>query len=111
MKCNGCGNENARHIRIGKGFEVCERCGSLDVGGVPDVYCPEGGYFDENLADKTHRKGQFIRDRHHKAAVMRDLGLAEAGSLRNPETGKVTPYFKNPEKRRKYCIDNFGGNG
>lgn len=88
--------------------ESCDCCGRVIVSALPDVSCPTGGYFDENLADKDHPKGQFIRSKEHKAGVLRQLGLEEAGSNRNPTTGKVTPYIADPEKRKRYCRENFG---
>lgn len=114
MKCGGCGNEEATHVRIRytdnrERIEVCDRCGNLAGYALPDASCPNGGYFDENLADTDHRKGQWVRSKEHKAALLKQLGLEEAGSTRNPQTGKVMPYIKDPVKRRKYFIDNFGG--
>lgn len=113
MKCEGCGNEEALHIRIrysdnGCKYEVCDRCGNLVQYAPPDASCPTGGYFDENLADATHRKGQWVHDKAHKKEILRRLGLEEAGSNRNSTTGKVTPYIADPAKRRKFCLDNFG---
>lgn len=111
MRCNGCGNEKALHVRIGKGFEICDKCGSLPTTSLPDVFFEGTGYFDENLADKQHPKGQYIHSRRQKAEIIRKLGLREAGSDINPDTGKQLPYIPNPQKRRKFLIDNFGNEG
>ena len=113
MRCGGCGNQEAGRIRIlyhdGKRHEFCDKCGGLGSVGVPDVFCPGGGYFDENLADREHPKGQFVHGKRHKAMLLKKLNRAEWGDAKNPVTGKVTPYIKDPEKRRRYCIENFGG--
>ena len=113
MICNGCGNKEALHVKIcytdkGEKIELCEKCGKAGHITIPDVYYPGHPYFDENLADKDHRKGQMVNSKAHKAALLKKLNLVEAGDIKNPLTGKVTPYFKDPEKRRRWCAENFG---
>ena len=115
MKCEGCGNTEALHIRVsyheGEKQEQCDICGNLGRFDSTDAYCPIGGYFDENLADAQHRKGQYVHSKRHKAALLKRLNRVEAGGQRNPVTGHVTPYIKDPDRRRRYMMDNFGGNG
>lgn len=124
MKCEGCGNESAYHI-VGSGKwipdypnadgtrgrkdEWCNRCGSLANFALPDVWCPNGGYFDENLCDAQHPKGQHVGSKKHKTEILKRLNLRETGDMKNPVTGKVTPFISDVQARRRFCLDNYGG--
>lgn len=110
MKCNSCGNEYAYHIRTGKykksngeyeRWEVCDRCGSLPVEGIPDVSDVHEPYFDEHLANAQHPDGQWIYSRKQKAEVLKSMGLRE-------KRESTIPFIKDVEARRKYFRSKFG---
>ena len=61
-------------------------------------------YFDEHLRDKEHPKGRWIYSRQQKADVLKKLGLREK------RESKIK-FYKDPERRRKYCTDMWGGKG
>jgi hypothetical protein len=88
MKCNGCGADNAIKMRIvydekeNVSREICDHCGLRGSVGVPDVYF-RSPYFDENLGDERNPNGQRIESKMHKAAIMRQLGVTEAGDKRH----------------------------
>lgn len=107
MKCNGCGNKDAHHVKIqypGKGgkIEVCEKCGELVNVWNPDVSVPSGGYYDEHL-------GTYVYSKRQKAALLREKGWVECGDRVNPVLGRPAPYIKDPVKRQKFFRDNYGG--
>lgn len=81
--CNACGNESARRIRMtSSGFYCCDGCG--DLGRAPtlhDVYF-KGPYMDPNLAHYKRpweKDGVWVRSREHKAALLAEQNLREAG--------------------------------
>lgn len=81
IKHSGCGNKEARALRIhydkkGNWCE-CDKCGLVNAG-IADVYFDKP-YFDEHLADSKHKEGQWINSKAHKAQVLREQGLVEAG--------------------------------
>ena len=99
MKCRGCGNKEADRTRTrfvdGKFIDVCNMCADLSgirlYDDVSQVHTP---YYDEHL--KTE-----ITSRAQKADVMKRLNVRE-------KSESTIPYIKDPEKRRKYCLDKFG---
>jgi len=105
MKCEGCGNEsalrlNVRYAKEGK-RETCEKCGTLDVYYNPDVTVPVGGYYDEHL-------DTFIYSKRQKARLLKERNIVEVADRVNPVLGRPMPYIADAEKRRKFCLDNFG---
>jgi len=112
MICS-CGNENATQWRKvydaeGNSLECCETCGQVRTPAIPDVYFKEP-YHDEHLADKLHPHGQYVESRRHKARLLKELGLREAGGDKNPILGKVAPFISDVGRRRKHFKENFGG--
>lgn len=90
-------------------IEICDVCvRTLYVKGVPDVTCPNGGYFDPNLADSKHPDGQYVRSKRHKQQLLKQLNLREAGDDINKKLGKKMPYIKDHEQRKKFLRDNMG---
>lgn len=92
--CEGCGNPDpwARHQKketlTGRIYEECNKCFDSSVSETPDVYCPQGGYWDEHLYDFDDpaydpKKGLFIRSKQHKAYVLKKMGAREAGDMMN----------------------------
>lgn len=86
MICSGCGNENARRVRIvydeDDRIETCEDCGRLTSLYYPDVYFPGEPYMDPNLVRPTDvhsPDGILVRSKRHKAALLREQGLVERG--------------------------------
>jgi len=108
-----CGNQTAIRMRIyfdekGNASEVCEKCGELDnTNGCPDVFF-ERPYLDEHLTDDAHKNGIYVESKRHKAQLLKERGLREAGSDINPRLGRPMPFIKDPERRRRFMIDNFG---
>ncbi len=89
MKCDGCGNDHAVFIRTRfnnvpgsetnkQMYEVCDQCGMVISKGPPDVYFRKP-YYDENLGDEKNPDGQMIKSKEHKARIMREQGVREAG--------------------------------
>lgn len=96
MKCNGCGRPDAVRVKIyGDGVEICDAkdCGNLSIGEacVPDVWFP-GPYIDPNLAHPKRPweiqkvvgggDGVLVTSKRHKARLLREQGLHEAGDRR-----------------------------
>ncbi len=87
MKCEGCGNDNAWHVRTrftesGR-EEICNACGLEGAGdGIPDVYWPGHPHYNPNICDKMGRP-IHLTSRGHKAEVMKEIGLQEAGDRRH----------------------------
>lgn len=105
MRCEGCGNTEAYKLRTvyhedKTKTEYCDRCAKFDAG-IPDVSVPSGGYHDEHL-------GCFIHSKRQKADLLKQKGWVECGSRVNPVLGRPMPYIKDPVKRKKFCMDNFG---
>ena len=105
MICDGCGNENALHVRIGHDkqigrYEVCDKCGQLPNEWLPDVSMPNGRYYDEHL-------GTNIESKRQKADLLRKKGWVECGDRINPVLGRPTPFISDDNKRRKFFKDNF----
>lgn len=83
MTCNGCGNQQARvWRRYEGGQEACDACGGLGSVYVPDVFF-KSPYLDENLGnpkrDAKEKNGVWVESRRHKAQLMAEQGLREAG--------------------------------
>lgn len=81
MTCCGCRNESAYRISFSRHGEVCDECGreSISRFRFSDVYFKDG-YFDEHIAHPEESpKGNYIRSREHKSALMRSLGISEIG--------------------------------
>lgn len=113
-ECKGCGNKSPVRVHIeyteGRKVEVCDRCGQFHGSAVvADVFFKEP-YYDEHLAE-PHNPNGFMGSRREKAEAMKRLDLQEAGDRKNKVLGRPMPYIADPVKRRKFFIDNFGGNG
>lgn len=87
MLCNGCGNLEAYRLRVADGFECCDSCGSLPSARHSDVYFREP-YLDPNLVTrdgfktmerKNGQEGVWVSSREHKARLMKERGVVEAG--------------------------------
>lgn len=88
MTCGACGNDRAhRWRRYEDGSESCDRCGQLGSAAVPDVFF-QGPYLDPNLAHPKRpweKDGVWVESRQHKARLMAEQGLREAGDRRGGE--------------------------
>lgn len=81
MRCDNCGNENARVMRYGKDWCYCDDCGGARSKGSPDCYFRKP-YLDPNLAhpDRPWEKdGVWVESKQHKKRLMAEQGLFEAG--------------------------------
>jgi hypothetical protein len=83
MECRACGNKEAYHVRTiydeGQLWDSCNKCSQIGAGqSNPDVYWPGHEYKSENLCD-TNGNPILLRSRQHKAQVMKELGVSEAG--------------------------------
>ena len=89
MMCRSCHHDDAWHVNTiyDKEFDVyvdqCNFCG-LDGAGswTPDVYLAHSGQKFQNLCDKMGNPIE-IRSKRHKAEVMRQMGVSEAGDRVN----------------------------
>lgn len=78
-----CGNKVATKMRIrfdakGMKHENCNHCGEVGSAYVPDVYWPGHAYTSENITDKMGNP-ILLESRQHKARVMKEQGMVEAG--------------------------------
>lgn len=86
MTCNGCGDTAAYHIvtkidRSGNIQDFCNRCGGSERGSIPaspDVFWPGHPHYNNNLCDGSG-KPILLESKIHKAAVMKEQGVREAG--------------------------------
>jgi hypothetical protein len=100
MDCAGCDRESVVNLRIvydnGEKQESCEYCGGIRTR-VYDVWCPVGGYFDENLShpDKPETTGGvWIPDKATKARILKESGLREAGDRQAGATSYDPKYSR-----------------
>ena len=104
MRCNRCGSDDSIRMRIiydtetNRTHEICDRCGFRTSVCIPDTYF-RTPYFDENLADEQHTHGQFIESKRHKAQIMRQLGIREAGDRIH---GSRNQEFKHYGEKNKF---------
>ena len=86
MICKGCNNERAfRWRKYEDGTECCDACGNISVASLPDVYFREP-YLDPNLANPkraNEMNGVWVESKRHKARLMAEQGLREAGDKRH----------------------------
>ena len=82
MTCKGCGNQSAYRVRYSTSGECCNSCGGLGNMNIADCYFRKP-YFDENLGnpkrDAREKNGVWVESKSHKAALMAEQGLREAG--------------------------------
>jgi len=82
LSCRGCGNSAAYRVQArmieNKIIDICDRCGDVGSAHVPDVYWPGHAYKSENITD-ANGNPILLTSRRHKAEVMREQGLSEAG--------------------------------
>ena len=81
MLCENCGNSEAYVYRKTKDGECCDSCGDLRIPWNPSVYFRQP-YVDPNLGDYRHpheANGVLITSKRHKARLMREQGVVEAG--------------------------------
>ena len=108
-----CGNQNALRMRFycnEKGTKgVCDICGDIQgLVTIPDIYF-KGRYFDEHITDGKHRNGTWVESKRHKAKLLKDRNLMEAGDMKNPVLGRPAPFIKDADARRRFFRDNYGG--
>ena len=82
MVCNGCGNSNATiwQLIVTKKYgrqEKCDKCGIVSSPVHSDVYWG-GQHTNPNITDE-HGTPIFLESREHKARIMREKGIIEAG--------------------------------
>ena len=85
MVCKNCNNDRAfRWRKFEDGSESCDKCGSIPSTQFSDVYFREP-YLDPNLAHPSRpweKDGVWVGSREHKARLMREQDLREAGDRR-----------------------------
>ena len=83
MHCDACHNNVAHRISYSNAGMTCDMCGPKSAFKFSDIYFKQP-YFDPMLADpKKSPHGTQIESREHKAQVMRELGVTEAGDKRH----------------------------
>ena len=68
-------------MHITPDYSCCDSCGGLASVSIPDVYFKQP-YRDPHLIDVTkpeQKNGVLIESRSQKAAIMKQLGVREAG--------------------------------
>lgn len=85
LECDGCGNKLAYKISMfrtdeGDFSSWCDKCGSVGSTWTPDVYWPGHAYASEHVTDTMGNPITF-ESRRHKAEVMRQQGISEAGDM------------------------------
>ena len=80
MVCEGCGNKDAHEWKFSSSGQSCNACRpAASTFRFSDVFFQKPG-FEPHLAHPDHSpKGNFVRSREHKAALMRELGVRETG--------------------------------
>lgn len=82
LKCRGCGNDAAYRVQVrmieSEPVDICNRCGDVGSAHVPDVYWPGHAYKSDNITD-ANGVPILLTSRRHKADVMRQQNLSEAG--------------------------------
>lgn len=82
LNCRSCGNDKAYRISVRMidetPVDICNRCGDVGSTYIPDVYWPGYAYKSENITDKNGNP-ILLTSRTHKATVMREQGIVEAG--------------------------------
>lgn len=110
MECTSCGNDKAYGLKIaytkyGR-FEECDRCGQVSNVGIADVYWKGPGYHP-GILDKDN-KPIFLESRGHKARLMKEMGLREAGDThhgkRGTETLKVEEFHRNKDLKSREVV-------
>jgi hypothetical protein len=110
MNCRGCGNKAAYHTRSyvdRSGIqEVCNVCGDLSLAdsAVPDVYLGKGGKNFANLCDDMGRPYE-ISSKRQKAAVMKKLGVSEAGDTVNGAPYGTKTWIEGSREHRRKQFD------
>jgi hypothetical protein len=104
MYCNGCGRDAVVNLRMiydnGAVQQSCENCGGIRTR-IYDVWCPAGGYFDENLShpDKPETwGGVWIPDKPTKARILKEYGLKEDGDRKSGSRAFDPTYHKHAMK-------------
>lgn len=93
MECNNCGNPGAYRMHFSSLGSCCDKCGTLASVPNPDVFF-KTPYLDPHLVDTAkpeQKNGVWIESRGQKAALMRQLGVREAGDKRHG--GRVEDRF------------------
>lgn len=109
MKCSNCKNKEAHIIRMsfdekGKLFENCNKCGAVSTTWTPDVYWPGHAHENSNLCG-ADGKPVYLTSRRHKAEVMRELGVSEAGDrVKGARVGTYDYFIKKPVDNTKQII-------
>lgn len=62
----------------GQSVETCNFCGSFSTTYIPDVYWPGHSHTNPNITDRMGNP-IYLESRQHKARVMKEQGLSEAG--------------------------------
>lgn len=114
MLCNGCGNREAfRTQTLLGGGELCDRCGSVGLPWVPDVFWD--GKAEKTLADGPDGKSRVFGSKREKAIYLKQHHIAEAGdkvhgSFYLPATKQKTDRAKAREEIRKTIahVQNMG---
>lgn len=111
MTCGGC-YEEAYHIHgefVGSEYvECCEKCGGISSAdaAIPDVYWPGHVHTNPQLCDDMGRPYE-LRTKGHKAAIMKQLGVSEAGDkVRGaPVSGKTWAEGTQEYRKRNFEKD------
>lgn len=85
MMCSGCGNETYAKRSVlehGQWLESCDRCGEGSIPGIADVYFRSPGDH-YGLYDPKTASPIYITSKAHKAQVMKEQHLSEAGDRKH----------------------------
>ena len=86
MHCQVCNTDVAARIKnVGGVWIGCDRCADLGVFHRPDVYFRKP-YWDPNLGrlgKPEEKNGVWVDSRNHKASLMKDKGVHEAGDRKH----------------------------
>ena len=85
MNCQRCGNKEAYSLSFSAAGCSCNLCGLTRSKGSPDVYFRRP-YLDPHLVDVKdvrQKDGVWIESKRHKAEIMRNLNVVEAGDKRH----------------------------
>ena len=95
--CRNCGNTSAYHLKtifIKEGrIDSCNACGLSVSTWFPDVYWPGHSYKSENITDEIGIP-ILLESKRHKATLMRQQGMTEAGDRVHGMRGSEIPSKK-----------------
>ena len=99
MICGTCGEEcyhsHVAYSDSGERMETCNNCGNVTITYIPDVYWPGHVHTNPNITDRMGHPIE-LTSRRHKAQVMRQQGISEAGDRFHGSVSGNYSYFVPP---------------